>query len=66
MGKGSIPKMSKGVLAYTVSLIGLGFAEYMCLCWLRWITLIMSIYTSFAMIIVLGKYTYDYLINKKS
>ena len=66
MGKYSIPKMSKGVLVYTVSLLGLGFAEYMDLCLLRWITLIMSIYSSIIMMTILAKYTYYYYVKVKN
>lgn len=59
------PKTSKGVLAYCAANVALGFAEYFNLEWLKWISVVMSIFTSLLLVIILIKYTCNYCKNKK-
>ena len=54
------PKISKTTLAYIVSMVGLGFAEYYNLTVLYKISLTMSIITSVLLVIVLVVYVCNY------
>lgn len=54
------PKISKTTLAYIVSMVGLGFAEYYNLEVLYKISLVMSIITSVLLVIVLVVYVCNY------
>ena len=61
----ALPKISKGVLAYLISIAALGCAEYFKLEKLEWIALVMSIIASLFLVITLAAYSYDYCKNKK-
>ncbi len=61
----ALPKISKGVLAYLISIAALGCAEYFKLEKLEWIALVMSIIASLSLVITLAAYSYDYCKNKK-
>ncbi len=65
MAEMTLPKISKGVLAYLISIVALGCAEYFKLEKLEWITLVMSILTSLFLIVTLAAYSYNYCKNKK-
>lgn len=54
------PRISKTTLSYIVSMMSLGFAEYYNLKTLYKISYIMSIITSFLMVVVIVVYVYDY------
>ena len=61
----NLPKISKGILAYLISIAALGFAEYFELEKLEWITLVMSLFTSLFLIVTLATYSYNYCKGKK-
>ncbi|MBR5492220.1 MAG: hypothetical protein IKV77_03685 [Alistipes sp.] len=55
------PKVSKGVLSYVVSNAGLGISEYYHLETLYKISVVISIFSSFILMIILMVYAYDYI-----
>ena len=65
MAEMTLPKISKGVLAYLISIAALGCAEYFKLEKLEWIALVMSILTSLSLIVTLAAYSYNCCKNKK-
>ena len=60
------PTISKTTLAYIVSMVGLGFAEYYNLAVLYKISLAMSIITSVLLVIVLVVYVRNYSKSRTS
>ena len=65
MAEMTLPKISKGVLAYLISIGALGCAEYFALEKLMWVSLVMSILTSLFLIVTLAAYSYSYCKNRK-
>lgn len=56
----TLPKISKGVLAYFISIGALGLAEYFALENVMCISLVMSIITSLLLVVTLLSYTISY------
>lgn len=55
------PNVSKGVLSYVVSNAGLGISEYYHLETLYKISVVISIFSSFILMLILMVYAYDYI-----
>lgn len=58
------PKISKGILAYCAANFALGCAEYYELEYLKFISVVMSIYTSLLLIITLFVYSRNFMRGK--